>query len=79
MNPARTPRFASVAAMPEAREFRAALMAGDETKAAALAKGWQYAGILHAEMCFHVVDALQIAGGEVITTPVDLEPQRTAS
>lgn len=30
--------------------------------------------ILHAEMCFHVVDALQIAGGEVITTAVDFEP-----
>jgi putative intracellular protease/amidase len=83
--------IASVAAMPAAPEFRAALMAGDEAKAAQLAKGWQYAGyrmtifsnseekwvendILHAEMCFHVVDALQTAGGEVITTPVDFEP-----
>lgn len=83
--------IASAAAMPRAREFRAALMAGDKAKAAALAKGWPYAGykmtifsnseekwvendVLHAEMCFHVVDALQIAGGEVITTAVDFEP-----
>jgi putative intracellular protease/amidase len=83
--------IAAVAAMPAAREFRAALMAGDEAKAAALAKDWQYAGykmtifsnseekwvendILHAEMCFHVVDALQTAGGEVTTTAVDFEP-----
>jgi putative intracellular protease/amidase len=33
-----------VAAMPKAKEFRAALIARDETKAAELAKGWQYAG-----------------------------------
>lgn len=76
---------------PRAREFRDALMAGEEARAAALAKGWPYAGykmtifsnseekwvendVLHAEMCFHVVDALQIAGGEVITTAVDFEP-----
>src|SRR5215813_11993220 len=36
--------IALVAAMPAAREFRAALMAGDEAKATGLAKGWQYAG-----------------------------------
>src|SRR6516162_7396908 len=30
--------------MPRAREFRAALMAGDESSAKQLAKGWQYAG-----------------------------------
>ena len=30
--------------MPHAREFRAALIAGDQKKAAELAKGWQYAG-----------------------------------
>jgi putative intracellular protease/amidase len=36
--------IASVAAMPKAREFRAALIAGDDDKAAELAKGWQYAG-----------------------------------
>ena len=35
---------AVVAAMPSAREFRAALIAGDEAKAADLAKGWTYAG-----------------------------------
>jgi putative intracellular protease/amidase len=36
--------IATVAAMPNAREFRAALIAGDKAKAAELAKGWQYAG-----------------------------------
>jgi putative intracellular protease/amidase len=36
--------IALVSAMPRAREFRAALMAGDEAKAKELAKGWQYAG-----------------------------------
>ncbi len=36
--------IATVAAMPEAREFRAALIAGDTAKASELAKGWQYAG-----------------------------------
>ncbi len=83
--------IAIVAAMPAAREFRAALMAGDVTKATELAKGWPYAGykmtifsnseekwvekdILHAEMYFHVADALKAAGGNVMTTPVDFEP-----
>lgn len=36
--------IAAVAAMPKSREFRAALVAGDEAKAAELARGWQYAG-----------------------------------
>jgi putative intracellular protease/amidase len=36
--------IAAVAAMPAAREFRAALTAGDTAKAKELAKGWQYAG-----------------------------------
>ena len=36
--------IASVAAMPNARQFRAALIAGDDAKAAELAKGWPYAG-----------------------------------
>ena len=36
--------IASVAAMPYAREFRAALIAGDPDKAKEWAKGWQYAG-----------------------------------
>lgn len=34
----------AVAAMPHAREFRAALIAGDPEKAAEWAKGWQYEG-----------------------------------
>jgi putative intracellular protease/amidase len=36
--------IAAVAAMPRAKEFRAALIAGDAAKAAELARGWQYAG-----------------------------------
>lgn len=36
--------IAVAAALPHAREFRAALIAGDEAKAAEWAKGWQYAG-----------------------------------
>lgn len=36
--------IATIAALPKAREFRAALIAGDKAKAAQLAKGWQYAG-----------------------------------
>lgn len=36
--------MAMVSAMPLAREFRSALIAGDPTRAAELAKGWQYAG-----------------------------------
>ena len=36
--------IALVSAMPHAREFRAALIAGDENKAKKWAKGWQYAG-----------------------------------
>jgi putative intracellular protease/amidase len=36
--------IAAVAAMPNARQYRAALIAGDNAKAAELAKGWQYAG-----------------------------------
>jgi len=33
-----------VSAMPHAREFRAALVAGDENKATEWARGWPYAG-----------------------------------
>ncbi|MDE1993602.1 MAG: DJ-1/PfpI family protein, partial [Rhizobiaceae bacterium] len=83
--------IAVASAMPHAREFRAALIAGDPAKAAEWAKGWQYAGyrmtvfsnteekivedyILHAKLYFNVVDALQTAGGEVVTTEVDFEP-----
>ena len=36
--------IASVAAMSNARQFRAALIAGDKGKASELAKGWPYAG-----------------------------------
>ena len=34
----------SLAALPQAKEYRAALIAGDLSKASELAKGWQYAG-----------------------------------
>lgn len=83
--------IAVAAAMPHAREFRAALIAGVPAKAAEWARDWQYAGykmtvfsnteekvvedyILHAKLYFNVVDALQTAGGEVITTATDFEP-----
>jgi len=36
--------IALVAAMPRARDFRAALIGGNEAEAKELAKGWQYAG-----------------------------------
>src|SRR5262249_28781082 len=36
--------IALISVMPHAREFRAALIAGDEKKAKEWAKGWQYAG-----------------------------------
>jgi putative intracellular protease/amidase len=36
--------MATVAAMPHAREFRSALVAGDQAKAREWAKDWQYAG-----------------------------------
>lgn len=83
--------IAVASAMPHAREFRAALVAGDPAKAVEWAKGWQYEGyrmtvfsnseekivedyILHAKLYFNVVDALQTAGGKVVTTAVDFEP-----
>jgi putative intracellular protease/amidase len=83
--------LAVVAAMPHAREFRSALIAGDTRTAKGWAEGWQYAGynmtvfsnseekivedhILNAKLYFNMVDALQIAGGAVMTTPVDFEP-----
>ncbi|SON54012.1 Molecular chaperone Hsp31 and glyoxalase 3 [Hartmannibacter diazotrophicus] len=82
---------AVAAAMPNAREFRAALIAGATDKAREWASGWQYAGyrmtvfsnseeaivednILNAKLHFYMVDALQTAGGEVITTTVNFEP-----
>lgn len=83
--------MAVAAAMPYAREFRAALIAGDADLAREWARGWQYAGykmtvfsnteekvvedhILKAKLYFNMVDALEAAGGTVITTPVDFEP-----
>ena len=36
--------IASLAALPHAKEYRAALIAGDSSRASELAKGWQYAG-----------------------------------
>jgi putative intracellular protease/amidase len=36
--------IAAIAAMAKSRDFRAALVAGDEARAAELATGWQYAG-----------------------------------
>jgi len=83
--------IASMAALPRAKEFRAALIAGDTARAAELGRRWQYAGykmtvfsnteetvvedyILKAKLYFNMVDALEIAGGEVITTPVNFEP-----
>lgn len=36
--------ISTLAALPNAREFRAALVAGDEAKASRLAEGWIYAG-----------------------------------
>ena len=36
--------IASLAALPQAKEYRATLIAGDISKASELAKGWQYAG-----------------------------------
>lgn len=83
--------IAVAAAMPHAREFRAALIAGAAATAREWAKGWIYEGyrmtvfsnteekvvedqILHARLYFNVVDALQLAGGDVVTTKVDFEP-----
>jgi putative intracellular protease/amidase len=36
--------IATIAAMPNAREFRAALIVGDTARASELARGWQYSG-----------------------------------
>ena len=76
---------AILAEMDKAREFRAALIDGNQAKARALAEGWQYAGyrmtvfsrseeefaednVFHAKLYFNMPDALEAAGGEVITT-----------
>lgn len=73
--------------MPNARNFRAAMVDGDIAAAKAAAADWQYAGyrmtifsndeerfveqeVLHAEVPFYVVDALETAGGLVETAGV---------
>lgn len=74
-----------LAALENAKEFRAALISGDQAKARDLAKGWQYAGyqmtvfsrgeeefaednVFKAKLFFNMPDALEAAGGKVITT-----------
>jgi putative intracellular protease/amidase len=73
---------ALLAALPQATEFRKAMVAGNIRAAMAASKDWQYAGykmtILsnpeelpgelakHTQMPFHVEDALQVAGGAVV-------------
>ncbi|MCV7090113.1 type 1 glutamine amidotransferase domain-containing protein [Mycobacterium interjectum] len=74
-----------LAEMDNAREFRAALIDGDQVKARELAKGWQYAGyqmtvfsrseeefaednVFKAKLYFNMPDALEAAGGTVVTT-----------
>lgn len=74
-----------LAALENSREFRAALIAGDQAKARDLAKGWQYAGyrmtvfsrseeefaednVFKAKLFFNMPDALEAAGGKVVTT-----------
>src|SRR5262249_23586940 len=80
-----------ISALPHAREYRSALIAGDEQKAREWAKGWPYAGykmtifsaseekwveddILHAKMYFNMPYALGTAGGQVMNTAKDFEP-----
>jgi putative intracellular protease/amidase len=74
-----------LAALENSREFRTALLAGDQAKARDLAKDWLYAGyrmtvfsrseeeyaennVFKAKLFFNMPDALEAAGGEVITT-----------
>ena len=75
--------------MDNAREFRAALIDGDQAKARELAHGWQYTGyrmtvfsrseeefaednVFKAELYFNMPDALEAAGGTVVTTDENL-------
>lgn len=73
---------ALLTALPQATEFRKAMVAGNIRAAMAASRDWQYAGykmtILsnpeelpgelakHTQMPFHVEDALQVAGGVVV-------------
>ena len=81
---------AIIAATLNAKEFRAALIAGDTAKAAELTKGWVYAGytvtvfssseevaaeeILNGKLYFDMPEALKLAGAKVVTHPVDSTP-----
>ena len=83
--------IALVSAMPHTREFRAALVAGDDAKAREMATDWLYAGykmtifssseeewaersFLGGKLTFHMPKALELAGGEVTTNPINFEP-----
>ncbi len=81
---------ATVAAMPRAREFRAALIAGDRSAASEFAQDWIYAGygmtvfsvseeraaedILHGRLCFTMPDALLLARATLSTEAEDSTP-----
>jgi putative intracellular protease/amidase len=82
---------AVIAALPNAREFRAALIAGDRPKAAEWASDWIYAGyrmtvfsaseeriaeehLLNGKLYFDMPEALELAGGDVRTDPIDFAP-----
>ena len=86
---------ATIAAMPAASEFRAALVAGDKATAASAVKDWIYAdykmtvfssgeeefaeeSLLHGKLCFHMPEALQLAGATVITNSVNFTPNLVA-
>ncbi len=77
---------AALAALPNAQEFRKALVAGNRTVARELANTWQYAGYkmtifsnaeekiserkMQGEVQFYMADALTLAGGYVENAPV---------
>jgi putative intracellular protease/amidase len=80
-----------LAEMDNAREFRAALIDGDQAKARELAHGWQYTGyrmtvfsrseeefaednVFKAKLYFNMPDALEAAGGTVVTTDENFTP-----
>ena len=82
--------IATLATLPDAKGYRAALIAGDKAKVAELGKGWQYAGYkidgVHrlgrntdrssscGKIYFTMPDALGAAGAEVSRSAVDFEP-----